>query len=122
MKKILVVEDEISLLNVLASKLTKEKFKVFKAKNGEEALKIALKEHPDLILLDILMPKMDGLEMLDRLRMDEWGKDAVVMILTNLGETEKTAEAMGKGVFEYMVKSNWKLEEVVKKITEKLKT
>ena len=119
-KTILVVEDEISLLNALCDKLTRENFAVLEAKNGEEGLEVALREHPDLILLDIIMPVMDGITMLKKLREDAWGKNAKVIILTNLSDNEKVAEAMRQETFEYLVKSDWKIEDVVAKVRERL--
>lgn len=120
MKKILIVEDEVSLLNALCDKLTGEGFTVLKAKNGEEGLEVALREHPDLILLDIVMPVMDGVTMLGLLRKDTWGKDVEVIILTNLNEPEKVAEVLEKEARDYLVKSDWTLQNVVKKIRERL--
>jgi len=121
--KILIVEivdDELSLLEVLTDKFSKEGFKVLRAKNGKDGLKVALTEHPDIILLDIIMPVMDGMTMLKKLREDEWGKDAKVIILTNLSDNEKTAQALADGSNDYLVKSDWKIEDVVKKVEERL--
>lgn len=89
---------------------------MLKAKNGEEALASALNEHPDLILLDLLMPVMDGITMLKKLREDAWGKEAKVMVLTNLGEEAKLKESKALGVVDYLVKADWKIEDVVQKI------
>lgn len=119
-KTILIVEDETSLRNALRDKLAREGFAVLEAKNGEEGLEVALREHPDLILLDIIMPVMDGMTMLARLREDAWGKEAKVIILTNLSESEKVSAAMAAGMFDYLVKSDWKIEDVVAKVRERL--
>lgn len=121
MKKILIVEDEQSLRRAMAEKLTKEKFKALTAADGQEGLEIALKEKPDLILLDILMPVMDGIAMLKKLRQDSWGASVAVIMLTNLSEAEKTAEALDYGVHDYLVKSDWKMGDIILKIREKLK-
>lgn len=117
-RKILIVEDEISLRNALSDKLLKERFLVIEAKNGEEGLEMALKEHPDLILLDIIMPKMDGMAMLKNLRGDSWGKTAKIIILTNLSENEKIAQAIEQNSHQYLIKSDWKLQDVVDRIRE----
>ncbi|MCK9345106.1 MAG: response regulator transcription factor [Candidatus Pacebacteria bacterium] len=119
-KIILVVEDEEPLQLVLRDILTTEGYKVFEAKNGVEGLEIALHEHPHLILLDILMPKMDGLEMLKKLREDAWGKTASVIVLTNLSDNEDVAKAVESDVFEYFVKSDIKIDEVIARIREKI--
>lgn len=124
-KKILVVEvieDETSLRNALHDKLSEEGFSVLGAKNGKEGLEMALKEHPDLILLDVVMPVMDGLTMLDKLRHDEWGTEVPVILLTNLPDKEDEAIRSPFGSLDYIIKSDWKLEDVVKKIREKLKS
>ena len=125
-KIILITEDDVSLRNALGQKLTNEGFAVFEAKNGEEGLEIALREHPDLILVDILMPKMDGLTMLKKLREDEWGMKAHFIILTNVSEIDQIGEAIklagvnGHESFEYYIKSEIQIEEVVEKIKQKL--
>ena len=120
-KKILIVEDDISSLEILVDKFTREAFNVLQAKNGIEGLEVALKEHPDLILLDIIMPKMDGISMIKELQEDEWGKDVPIIILTNLSDGEKVAEAIERGVQDFLVKSDWNLNDVVKRVKKKLR-
>lgn len=119
-KKILIIEDEKTLLEVLAKKFLDEKFDVIKAVNGKEGLKIALRERPDLILLDIIMPVMDGMTMLRKLREDSWGKEVEVVILTNLSDVAKVQESLLRGVYDYLVKSDWRLEDVAKIVKSKL--
>ena len=119
-KKILIIEDEPSMLNVLNDTFQSQGFEILKAKNGEEGLTVALKDHPHLILLDVLMPKMDGLTMLEKLRQDEWGKNAKVIILTNVNaETDRTIKAIVENQPSYyLIKSDVKLDEVVSKAHE----
>ena len=120
-KKILIVEDEAPLRNAVADILSFEGFTVLQAKNGQEGLDLALKEHPDLILLDLMMPVMDGLTMLEKMRQDaEWGKNAAVILLTNLNDPEKIAQATSAGSYDFLVKSDWNIEDVVKKIKTRL--
>lgn len=119
-KTILVVEDEVPMSTALGDYLRLEGFAVLKAADGEAGLSLALEKHPDLILLDIVMPRMDGLTMLEKLREDEWGKHVPVFILTNYGDNEKVAEALIDDVSEYFVKSDIKLDEVVLRVKEKL--
>ena len=120
-KKILIVEDEAPLRNAVSDILTFEGFTVFQAKNGQEGLDIALKEHPDLTLLDLMMPIMDGLTMLEKLRQDqEWGTQAAVILLTNINDPEKVAQATEAGSYDFLVKSDWNIEDVVKKIKGRL--
>jgi len=120
MSKILIVEDEKSLVIALKEKIVKEEMEAIVAKNGKEGLDLALREHPDLILLDIVMPVMDGITMLKKLRNDKWGRDVPVIILTNLSDAQKVAEGIDQNVCGYLVKSDWKIEEVMKKIKEAL--
>ncbi len=119
-KKVLIVEDEAPLRNALRDKLARENFSVLEAKNGEEGLESALRDHPDLILLDIVMPKMDGMTMLEKLRQDVWGAEVKVIILTNLSEVAKVSQATAQGTYNYLVKSDWKLEDVVERVKKEM--
>jgi DNA-binding response OmpR family regulator len=119
-KKILIAEDDSMLLNIMAEKLVAEGFEVIKAKDGEEALRQALKIRPDLILLDILMPKMDGVTMLKKLREDKKSLATPVILLTNVSYGDQIDEAMKHGVQDFLVKTNWKLDDVVLKVKQKL--
>ncbi len=89
-KTILVAEDEEAILKSLVDELTLDGFKVLRAMDGLEALRLALHDHPDMILLDNIMPKMTGIEMLIKLREDEWGKNAPVIFFTNIDTDDKT--------------------------------
>lgn len=121
-KSILVVDDEVSERNALRYKFTLEGFSILEAKDGEEGLRIALREHPDIILLDIFMPVMDGMTMLNKLRAkNEWGKTVSVIILTNLNEAKNVPKAVANGTYEYLVKSEWRMEDIVEKVKEKLR-
>jgi len=120
-KKILIVEDEDGLRDIIASELEKEGIAVLHAKDGQEGLELAFQEQPDLILLDVLMPNVDGLTMLEKLRQNRWGKNAKVIILTNAeNDVEKVAKALNNDVFEYLVKSRWSLDAVIDRVKEKL--
>lgn len=118
--KILLIEDEKSLLTVLADKFRRENFVVFEARDGEEGLKSAFGHKPDIIVLDIIMPSMDGLTMLKKLREDKWGDLVPVVILSNLSEPEQDNKVADRGAIEYFVKSNWGLDDVVKKVKQTL--
>jgi DNA-binding response OmpR family regulator len=119
-KTILVVEDETSLLNIMYDKLTAEGYSVLKAIDGKEGLDLAIKEQPNLILLDINLPVMDGLTMLKEIRKNESLKNTEVVMLTNFSESKMLAEALQYGAHDYLVKSDWSLDDVVKLVHEKL--
>lgn len=120
-KTILIVEDEKTLRDVLHDKLESEGFNVLIAKDGEEGLEEAVENHPDLILLDIIMPKMDGITMFGKLKEDERGRDIPVIILTNLSPVEGVSQTIDRSVSNYLVKSDWKLDEVIEQIKNTLK-
>jgi len=115
-KLLLIVEDEDSVVYALSEKFNlTEGVKVLFASNGVEGLRKALEEKPDLILLDIILPEMDGIEMLKKLRDDAWGKNVEVIILSNLSDPDSEKEAKELGVTQYIIKSDAKIEDVVKK-------
>jgi len=119
-KIILVAEDEEPLRRVLKDILSFEGYMVLEAVNGEEGLEMILKEHPDLVLLDIVMPKMDGLTLLKKLREDEWGKTANVVILTNLSDNEEVTKTADREGIPCFVKTDIKINQVIEKIKERL--
>lgn len=119
-KKILVVEDELALSQVLSDRFTQEGFDVQTAADGEEGLKKATDWKPDLVLLDIVMPKMDGMTMLHALRKTPEGKTMPVILLTNLSDTEDVYEAMANGVYDFLVKSHWDLDDLIHEVRAKL--
>lgn len=118
-KKILVVEDEAPLRNALCDGLRAQGFTVFEAKDGQEGLESALKEKPHVILLDLMMPVMDGMTVLKKLREDaEYGAHAQIIVISNIGIFD---ERVTKGVNTadpafYLVKSNWSMEGVISKV------
>ena len=115
-KSVLLVEDDKPIIDILQHKLKLDGYNFMIATNGEQGLDIALKNHPDLIILDIIMPKMDGITMLKKLRGDIWGKNAKVIILTNLSNPTSELEASQLDVSDYMIKTDLKLSEVETKI------
>lgn len=119
--KLVIAEDDALLLRSLKDRFTKEGFTVFPAQNGVEAVKFSLENHPDIILLDIVMPVMDGMTALKRIRDDAWGKNASIILLTNLSDSEKVAEAVSEGVYDFLIKVDWKLDDLVKKVRSQLK-
>ena len=119
-KVLMVVEDEAGLRNVLKDRFLKENFTVLEAENGEEGLELALNKSPELIILDLLMPKLDGMMMLKDLRKSgEYGKNVRVIILTNLDANDKIIhEVTNTQPTYYLIKSNVKLDEIVEKVKE----
>jgi DNA-binding response OmpR family regulator len=116
-KILLVVEDEEAMLSALNEKLSAAGFKVFEARNGEEGIKEALEIKPDAIVLDIVMPKMNGMEVLAKLREDAWGKSVPVVILTNLGADESiSAKVAATEPAYYLMKMDYSLADIVEKV------
>src|SRR3989338_2910394 len=121
--KILIVEDEAIISKTYAEELLDQGFFVLTAMNGSVGLEIASREKPDIILLDILMPVMDGLTMMGKLRESGlYGKNVPIILLTNLSASEeKIMKAITKDTpAYYLIKSNWNLSDVVEKIRERL--
>lgn len=119
---ILVVEDEDLLAKTIKEKLVSEGFEVDIATDGLSGFSMAIEKHPDLILLDLLLPKMDGMNVLRRLRDDEWGKYVPVIILTNLTSAD---EKRNRDITElepsyFFVKTDKSLEEIVERIKDRL--
>ena len=110
---ILVVEDDKSLSMALGSKLTKEQYHVTVVGDGEKGLNSALNSHPDLIILDLIMPHMGGLEMLKRLRKDEWGVNVPVFLLTNVGNADKSTTIVDDPRTTFLVKSDTSLGDLI---------
>ncbi|MCK5027160.1 MAG: response regulator [Candidatus Pacebacteria bacterium] len=117
-RTVLIVEDEGLLRELMAEKLQIEGFNTLEATDGDEGLEVALKELPDLIVLDLLMPKMGGMEVLRKLREDDRGRGIPVIIVSNLSGKENIAEGAGLGAVEYLIKANFSLDEIVDKIKE----
>lgn len=119
MKKILVVEDEPAYLKLLNDLLTRKGYKVIEAVDGKKGLDMAISENPDLILLDIMLPVMDGMTMLHELRKTEKGKLMKVIVLTNL---DPNPDLIKKTIADqptyYLIKSDTKLSELTAKIEE----
>jgi DNA-binding response OmpR family regulator len=119
-KTILIVEDELPLLEAVSEKFTKEGFNVLKARDGREAVAMAIAEHPDVIMMDIIMSGMDGMTAMKKIREDQWGKTANIILVTNLSDSDYVKEAAKYNVFDFIVKTDYKLDEIVEIIRKKL--
>lgn len=120
MNKILIVEDEQPLLKIMADQFIKKNFEVITAQDGASGLRSALQHHPDLLVLDITLPVMDGLSMLKSLRQDKWGSNVPVMILTNRDDSTNMSAMMNNKITGYFIKADNKLSDIVKEIQEML--
>lgn len=118
--KIMLVEDDINLSEIYQARMAAEGYTVVSAHDGEEALALAAKEKPDLIIADVMMPKISGFEMLDILRNTEGLQSTKVIMLTALGQAEDKTRAQTLGADRYLVKSQVTLEDIVKNARELL--
>lgn len=119
-KKVLIVEDDPAMLAILAERIAQEGFVVLQAQNGQQGLSIALREVPDLILLDLLMPKVSGTDMLSQLRKDSRGARVPVIILSNLNENDAASKTAQLKATSYIVKSNTSLAAMVGEVKKML--
>ncbi|MDH4202654.1 MAG: response regulator [Phycisphaerae bacterium] len=113
--RILVVDDEPNIVQTLKDRLEMNEYTVFTAGNGQECLNVAQEQSPDLILLDVIMPIMDGHETLENLRKQEWGKDISVMMLTARSQAQDITRAKACGIEDYIIKP-FDLSELLEKI------
>lgn len=120
MAKILIVEDDPLIVKIYTTRLTADGYQVLSADNGEQGLALAEKEIPDLIILDIMMPKMDGFGVLEKLRVNEQMKSKPILIYSNLAQEEEMLRAKKMGATEFIVKANLTPTEMVAKIKQYL--
>lgn len=113
---VLLVEDDVFLAGIYQKKFEMEGYKIFVADNGEKGLADAKKRKPDIILLDILLPKLDGFAVLDKLKQDPTTKDIPVILLTNLGQKDDVEKGLEAGAADYLIKAHFKPSEVVDKV------
>ncbi|HOD96768.1 MAG: response regulator [Candidatus Paceibacterota bacterium] len=116
--KILVIEDDPFLANLLKLRLEKDKFEVIQAKDGEEALKKLKEIEPDLILLDLILPKKSGFEVLEDISLNPSLRNKPVIILSNLGQTADIQRGKQLGAVEYFVKAKISIDDLILKIKE----
>lgn len=114
--RVLIVEDDAFLAGIYTTKFSLEGFDVLSAGDGLAGLKVARKDLPDIILLDVLMPKMDGFEVLDELKKDAKTKGIPVVILTNLGQKEDVQRGLKAGAVDYLIKAHFVPSDTVAKV------
>ena len=119
-KHILIIEDEKDLAEMMKEVLTEAGFVVSMAGDGLEGFRSVSEKHPDLVLLDIHLPKMDGLTVLKKIRDYVNGKDLPVIILSNVSDISSVSDAMGGEVYDYLIKTDWELKDVVLKVKKTL--
>jgi DNA-binding response OmpR family regulator len=112
----MIVEDDSFVMDIYKTKLTQEGFTVVEAENGMEAIKKLKTAKPDLMLLDIIMPYMDGLEVLKKIKENDETKNIPVILLTNLSQKEEVDKGMQLGAKDYLIKSHFTPSEVLEKI------
>jgi two-component system OmpR family response regulator len=116
-KKVLVIEDEATFRKMFVERLTREGFSILEAADGAEGLRIAMSAKPDAILLDLLMPVMNGIEVLKKLRTDEWGKNVPIIILTNLDLDDPLLREISKNEPSYyLIKKDLEISDVILKL------
>lgn len=115
---ILIVEDDKFLVDIFATRLKSAGYNVLVANDGESGLKIATEHLPHLILLDVIMPVMDGYEVLAKLKQQDMTKDIPVILLTNLGHEEDVEKGLKSGAVGYMIKAHYTPTEVLNKVKE----
>lgn len=117
-QRVLIIEDDGFLASIYAQKLEVEGFEVSFATNGEDGLKLAQKDSPDLVLLDLLMPKMNGFEVLEKMKADPELVSIPVLVLTNLGQKEDVERCIKLGAAGYVIKAHSLPQETVNRVKE----
>lgn len=116
MKNILLIEDDPFLIDIYSTKLEADGFEIEVAKNGEEALTKLKEKKPDLVVLDIVLPRLDGWEVLAKIKEDPERKDLKVILLSNLGQKEEVEKGLALGAIRYLIKAHHTPTEVVEEI------
>jgi len=119
-KKILIVEDEEIMINLLQRKLAKEGFEILIARDGEEGLKAMREKPPDIVLLDIIMPKMGGFEVMEEMQKDKELKKIPVIVISNSGQPVELDRAQRLGAKDWLIKTEFDPQEVIDKVIKQI--
>jgi CheY-like chemotaxis protein len=119
-KKILIVEDEEIIISLLQKKLIKEGYEILIARNGEAGLKVTREKKPDLVLLDIIMPKMGGLEVMEEMAKDSRIKNIPVIVISNSGQPVEIDRAQKLGAKDWLIKTEFDPQEVIDKVVKQI--
>jgi len=120
MKKILLVEDEEIMIGLLQKKLTKEGYEISVARDGEEGLKAMIEVRPDLVLLDIIMPKMGGFGVMEGMQKDKELKKIPVIVISNSGQPVELDKAQKLGAKDWLIKTEFDPQEVLNKVVKQI--
>lgn len=120
-KKILIVEDDKFLRELIAKKLTAEGYQTIEAKDGEEGIKKLIEEKPDLVLLDLILPGIDGFEVLKQAKENPQVAEIPVIVLSNLGQRDDVEKGLGLGAIDFLIKAHFTPREIIDKIKSVLK-
>ena len=120
MKKILIIEDEELIVDLLQKKLTIEGYTVSVARNGEEGLKLMRESKPDIILLDIIMPKKGGFEVMEEMQKDKELKKISVIVISNSGQPVELDRAQKLGARDWLIKTEFNPQEVIEKVKKQI--
>ena len=119
-KKVLIIEDEQVVREIFKDELERQGFFIIEAKDGEEGMEKAIDEHPDVVLLDLIMPRMAGKEFFRQLRQRDWVKKVPIIVLTNVNSKEEERILGEYSIAAYLVKSQLDLERVIEKIKDQV--
>jgi len=119
-KKILIIEDEKLMLDLLQRKLTKEGYEISVARDGEEGIRVIKEVKPNLILLDIIMPKMGGFEVMEEMNKDKELKKIPVIVISNSGQPVELDRAQNLGAKDWMIKTEFDPQEVIDKVVKQI--
>lgn len=115
-KKILLVEDDPFLIDIYSKKLTASGFKVMIAEDGAKAIRFLKEQKPDMVILDIVLPEIEGWDVLKKLKQDKKYKDLKIIILSNLGQKEEVAKGLKLGAIRYLIKAHYTPSQIVEEV------
>ena len=119
-KRILIIEDDSLLIEEMKGEFARNNFAVDVALDGETGYAKIFSMKPHLVILDIVVPKVNGVELLSKLQQDPWGKTLPVIVLTNMDNNTNMAEVLELGNYDYLVKADWSLKDLIEKVNRKL--
>jgi CheY-like chemotaxis protein len=119
---VLIADDDESIREMYSAAFSAAGINVITAADGNQCVELALKHHPDAILVDIIMPNLNGHEAVSKIRMDDWGKTAKIVFLTNMSDAENVVQAVEERSEEYIIKANTSPKEVINQVRQAMHT